>query len=168
MSIEKKCKDISEPDVCFLSFSSQLKSHSCHNLMHLLWWLFKSYLQLLTSHFYTALERTFLSYLRTGTAYAQAVVVVSQSFVLSSPAPYSRWLSYNDLGKPFVFILIAAAIVMQILGARRYFMWEKAIRYGSAVTGGWVSLLGWVVLGGIELAVLICIAVASSGDEEGE
>ncbi|KAI9793360.1 MAG: hypothetical protein M1816_000252 [Peltula sp. TS41687] len=96
-----------------------------------------------------ALERTFLSYLRTSLALSMTSVTVAQLFRLQAPALPRKRLGYYALGKPISGGLMAAAILVCLLGAYRFWRQQNAMLRGKVYAGGWeintigVSIAMW-------------------------
>lgn len=92
---------------------------------------------------FTALERTFLGYLRTSLALSMIGVTVAQLFRLQhNPVP-SPIFGFYVLGKPLACICQGSAIYCLILGAYRSWRIQAALVRGKAIAGGFeVVLLG--------------------------
>jgi uncharacterized membrane protein YidH (DUF202 family) len=84
-----------------------------------------------------ALERTFLSYLRTSLALSMIGVTIAQLFRLQhSPAP-SAIFGYFVAGEPLAGCFIAAAVVVVLVGAVRFWRQQTAMVRGKVWAGGW-------------------------------
>lgn len=100
-----------------------------------------------------ALERTFLSYIRTANALASFGVVIAQLFRLPSTVDEvnSPLVSrFFRLGRPFGAATEGLAIVVVLVGALRCWRQQQRILGGTVVGGGWEI---WLVGGG-------CLAVS--------
>ena len=84
-----------------------------------------------------ALERTFLSYLRTSLALSMLAVVIAQLFRLQHSEAPSKTLGFFVLGIPLACVLIVAAMLVQVLGTIRFWRQQNAILRGKVHVGGW-------------------------------
>lgn len=104
--------------------------------------------------FNIALERTFLAYHRTALSIAMFAVVITQLLFLSVPA-----IERSDMEKrifpAFCIALLGMATMLQILGAIKYWRWERGIMSSKAMVGGWELML----IGAIGFAVVVPTAV---------
>lgn len=83
-----------------------------------------------------AVERTFLSYLRTSLAFSMIGISIAQLFRLQvSPNP-SPTFGFYVLGKPLACIMQACAILILLAGAFRTWRSQNAIVRGKAISGG--------------------------------
>jgi len=112
-----------------------------------------------------ALERTFLSYLRTSLAFSSLGVVVAQLFRLQhSPTPNYAF-GFFVLGKPLACICQGAAILTLCIGAFRSWRLQNAIIRKKAITGGFeIILLG---LGALILLFLFFALVLGVSIQKG-
>lgn len=104
----------------------------CDSFSIISWISCLCFLSLIT--IFLALERTFLGYLRTSLALATLGVVVAQLSRLQNSNPAIR--SYL-LGIPFAATLVAAAILVLVLGAVRFWRQQNAMLRGKVHSGGW-------------------------------
>ncbi|KAI9369662.1 hypothetical protein BJX61DRAFT_549445 [Aspergillus egyptiacus] len=93
-----------------------------------------------------ALERTFLAYIRTSVILAMQGVLIAQLFRLQSPAS-SGGLGYHEVGVPLSMTCHAAAIVIALLGAHRFWRQQHAVALGTVYAGGWeMNCIGLLVI----------------------
>ena len=85
----------------------------------------------------SALERTFLGYLRTSLALSMVAVIIAQLFRLQHTTNPSKTLGFFILGIPLASICIVAAILVLVLGACRFWRQQNAILRGKVHAGGW-------------------------------
>lgn len=97
-----------------------------------------------------AVERTFLSYLRTSLALSMIGVTVAQLFRLNHAPTPSKIFGFYVLGRPLACICQGAAIYVLLLGAFRTWRSQNAIVRGKALSGGFE-----MVFLGAGLAVII-------------
>ncbi|KAL3423484.1 hypothetical protein PVAG01_05231 [Phlyctema vagabunda] len=84
----------------------------------------------------SALERTFLGYLRTSLALSMIGITVAQLFRLQhAPTPNSTF-GYFVLSKPLACICQGAAIYTLLIGAFRTWRQQNAMVRGKAISGG--------------------------------
>jgi len=88
-----------------------------------------------------ALERTFLSYLRTSLALSSLGVAIAQLFRLQHTATPNPVFGFYTLGKPLACICQGAAIYCLGLGAYRSWRLQNAIIRGKAISGGFELVL---------------------------
>ncbi|KAI9840553.1 MAG: hypothetical protein M1837_001533 [Sclerophora amabilis] len=99
------------------------------------------YVPLNESRDHLALERTFLSYLRTSLALAMVAVFVVQLLVLQhSPHPNPNF-GFHVIGKPIAYALIVSAMALNVVGTHRFWRQQGAVLRGKILTGGWEVLL---------------------------
>lgn len=85
----------------------------------------------------TALERTYLAYIRTSLAFAVLGVTIAQLFRLqNSPAPNTA-SGFFVLGIPLASVCHGTALIFTILGAHRFWRQQKAMARGKIWAGGW-------------------------------
>jgi len=107
-----------------------------------------------------ALERTFMSYLRTSLVASALGVTVAQLFRLQHVASPNTSFGFFVLGKPLACICQGAAIYCLCLGAYRSWRLQNAIIRGKAISGGFeIVLLGGGVLLIVVLFFVLLIAV---------
>lgn len=87
----------------------------------------------------SALERTFLAYIRTSVAFSMQGVLIAQLFHLYSPESDRRAtrFTYATVGVPLSVTFQSCAIVVAILGAARFWRQQMAIARGKVFAGGW-------------------------------
>ena len=85
----------------------------------------------------TALERTFLGYLRTSLALVVLSVILAQLFRLQHTERPDKTIGYFVLGIPLASVLIGAALVVQLLGTYRFWRQQNAMLRGKFHAGGW-------------------------------
>ena len=91
----------------------------------------------LTTFNQTALERTYLGYLRTSLAFAIIGIVIAQLFRLQkSPTPNLR-MGFFVLGIPLACVCLGASMVITTLGAYRFWKQQNAMARGKVHVGGW-------------------------------
>lgn len=83
-----------------------------------------------------ALERNFLSYLRTALSFGNAGIIVAQLFRLQ-PARSSSQLSFYSAGPPLAGLFIAGSLLLTVLGSWRFWTQQKAMTRGKIQAGGW-------------------------------
>ncbi|TVY37994.1 hypothetical protein LOCC1_G008186 [Lachnellula occidentalis] len=84
----------------------------------------------------SALERTFLGYLRTSLALSMMGITVAQLFRLQHNPAYNTHFGFFVLGKPLSCICQGAAIYTLIIGCFRTWRSQNAIVRGKAISGG--------------------------------
>ncbi|MCJ1258281.1 hypothetical protein MMC24_006112 [Lignoscripta atroalba] len=84
-----------------------------------------------------ALERTYLSHLRTGLALAMASVLVSQYYTLSFNSIWPGTLGAQNIGIPLGCALLVWAMLVNIIGAIRFMRIQTLMLNGKAIAGGW-------------------------------
>lgn len=94
----------------------------------------------------TALERTFLGYLRTSLALAVLAVIIAQLFRLQHAVTPNKDLGFFVLGTPLALTCIGAATLVLTLGTYRFWRQQNAILRGKVHAGGWeVDTVGALV-----------------------
>lgn len=86
---------------------------------------------------YLALERNFLSYIRTASAFALFGVSAAQLFRLDSDIDPSQVSSFYHLGRPVGAVAEVIAIVIVLIGAGRCWVQQQKILRGCVRGGGW-------------------------------
>ena len=98
---------------------------------------------------YLALERTFLSWMRTSIALVSAGVVVAQLFILKDVNPTT--------GKGLGAVLSFSAIVTSLLGCLRYFRLQKQLILGKTETGSRLLTGYWVLFITLVTALFVIV-----------
>ena len=100
---------------------------------------------------YLALERTFLSWIRTATALISFGVITTQFFVFKKV----------DVRKGSVLgaFTSAGGIFIALIGCVRYFKQQRHLTRGNAISAGWEILALLITLAAILLAVLVVVLV---------
>ena len=94
----------------------------------------------------SALERTFLGYLRTSLALAFFSVYIAQLFRLQHTAHPDQTLGFFVVAIPLAAACIVAAILVLLLGAYRFWRQQNAILRGKVHAGGWeVNMIGLII-----------------------
>lgn len=88
----------------------------------------------------TALERTFLAYMRTSLALSMVGVITAQLFRLQHGVNPSSAFGYFALGIPLASAFNGAALVVVLLGAWRFWRQQNALVRGKVYAGGWEVL----------------------------
>ncbi|MCJ1230002.1 hypothetical protein MMC12_006673 [Toensbergia leucococca] len=135
-----------------------------------IWSLVKSFwmhqVVLTTHHEYCrdhyALERTYLSYLRTSLIITNLGVVLAQLFRLNQPEKVGGFFS---LGIPVACACIGAGAVVLLLGAHRAWRQQNAIHRGKIHVGGWEVVAVGVTFVVITLAIFILIVAVDAEHE---
>ncbi|KHN96271.1 uncharacterized protein MAM_05857 [Metarhizium album ARSEF 1941] len=117
-----------------------------------------------------ALERTFLSWLRTSLAFASIGVAVTQLFRLNTTISGGNGNSDNAtlrrLGKPLGSTFLGISILTLLLGARRYFHGQDWVIKGKfPASRGTIILIASVSLA-IMLVSLVVVIVIHPPDED--
>jgi len=81
----------------------------------------------------TALERTFLAYLRTSVMMATLGVLIAQLFTIQSSDP---GFGYHALGQPMATVCLSSSIIILLLGCLRFWRWQAALVRGKSLCGG--------------------------------
>ncbi|KAK3045590.1 hypothetical protein LTR09_012836 [Extremus antarcticus] len=84
-----------------------------------------------------ALERTFLAYVRTASAYAQFGVLLSQLFRLHNSDQGLNIPSTLKIGNAVGASTIAVAIIIMIIGAAYFAKQQRGLMKGVIVSRGW-------------------------------
>ena len=95
----------------------------------------------------SALERTFLAYIRTSNALASLSIAIYQlSRLSSSPSKSSSPSSPTvlNLEKSITIIMISSALLLTAVGCGRFLMLQKKVEHGRwRIGGGEVWGVGW-------------------------
>lgn len=127
----------------------------------------------------SALERTFLAYIRTSIAFSMQGVLIAQLFHLYSPESdrSGTRFTYAAVGVPLSVTFQSCAIVVAILGAARFWRQQTAIARGKVFAGGWeLNAIGGLTMSvGVFIVtracqyVVICFTLANkSGSSTGD
>jgi uncharacterized membrane protein YidH (DUF202 family) len=99
----------------------------------------------------SALERTYLAYLRTSLALSNIGVVIAQLFSLTQQQGASSNAASNPkvkTGLPLAVVFIVAAIVVMSLGAIRFWRQQTAMARNKVWAGGFeIYLIMFVAIG---------------------
>ncbi len=103
----------------------------------------------------TALERTFLGYLKTSLSLSFLGVIIAQLFRLEHTINPDPIISFYAAGVPLASVCNAAALVVSLLGAYRFWRQQNALTRGKIQAGGWdllavgilITLVGFSLLG---------------------
>lgn len=100
---------------------------------------------------YLALERTFLSWIRTAAALVTFGVVITQLFVLKKV----------DVRKGSILgaFTSAGGISIVLIGCVRYFKQQKHLTHGNSSSAGWEIMALLIVLAAMMLVVLVVVLV---------
>lgn len=100
---------------------------------------------------YLALERTFLSWIRTATALTSFGVVITQLFVFKKV----------DVRKGSILgaSTSAGGILIILIGCLRYFKQQKHLIRGNATSAGWEIMALLIILAAILLVVFVVVLV---------
>lgn len=90
---------------------------------------------------FSALERTFLGYLRTSLLLVMTGVLIAQLFRLQRTANPNPTLGFYVIGLPLSMTFIGMAILVLLVGAFRFWKLQNGLVRGKAYTGGWEVLL---------------------------
>lgn len=100
---------------------------------------------------YLALERTFLSWVRTATTLVSFGVIITQLFVFKKV----------DVRKGSVLgaFTSAGGILVVLIGCVRYFKQQQHLTHGNATSAGWEIMALLIILVAILLVVLVVVLV---------
>ncbi|KAI9806661.1 MAG: hypothetical protein M1825_006118 [Sarcosagium campestre] len=108
-----------------------------------------------------ALEKTYLSYLRTAFALSMAGVIIAQLWQLQRDVlpPEAALLSFDRVAKPLAAACQVAAVGIAILGAIRFWRQQAAMLRGCVWAGGWeMRIIGSVfALGTITVFIIVLV-----------
>ncbi|EXJ79049.1 hypothetical protein A1O3_08550 [Capronia epimyces CBS 606.96] len=82
-------------------------------------------------------ERTYLSYVRTGQAFAVLGVIVAQVLRIQHSLAPNPIIGFFVVSVPLSCVCLGTAIVISTLGALRFLRCQKEMARGYAVSGGW-------------------------------
>lgn len=106
-------------------------------------------------HYILALERTYLGYFRTSLALAFLGVYIAQLFRLQHIENPNPVFGFFVLGIPLSCICTGAAIVVNLLGAYRFWRQQNAMLRGKIYGGG------WEVFATLGTVLVVCYALCS-------
>ena len=86
---------------------------------------------------YSALERTYLSYIHTSLTVSMSGVLIAQLFRLQHPTNPDLKIGYFVTGVPLGCACQAIAIALAIVGAHRYWRQQHALAREKVDAGGW-------------------------------
>lgn len=96
-----------------------------------------------------ALERTYLSYLRTSLAFVNLGVAIQQLFRLQAGSDTLQ-NGFYKFGKPLAAVFICAGILICLKGGWRFYRQQSAMVRGKIIVSGWelfaIMLLSIVVM----------------------
>lgn len=98
----------------------------------------------------TALERNFLSYLRTALAFGNVGVIIAQLFRLQPGSGSGTGLSFYAAGPALAGLFIGGSILLTMFGSWRFWGQQHALARGRVQAGGWEI---WCTMG-------VCTAVS--------
>lgn len=86
----------------------------------------------------SALERTFLAYIRTSNALASLAVAIYQLSRMSSPAKSTQPSTPRvlNLEKASTLFMMVGALVITVVGCSRFLVGQKRVEHGKCRTGG--------------------------------
>lgn len=85
----------------------------------------------------TALERTFLGYLRTSLAFVMMGIVIAQLFRLYELPISEIEMPYYNASIPLSTACTAVGMIILLLGACRFYRSQAAMMRGKCLAGGW-------------------------------
>lgn len=106
----------------------------------------------------TALERVFLSYLRTSLAFSSFGVAAAQLFRLGASIDPEEVSSFFHYGKPVGAVSECIAILLVVIGAVRCGVQQRSIVRGSVRTGGWEVVCICLISAAFFLVLLVFLA----------
>ncbi|KAL8936230.1 MAG: hypothetical protein Q9216_005045 [Gyalolechia sp. 2 TL-2023] len=101
---------------------------------------------------YLALERTFLSHIRTASVLVAFGIMIVQLFILRGKNP--------DAGRILAVLCSGGGILLVVAAFQRYFHQQKRLSLGMASVGGGGMWMGWVVFMSILVAAFVVVLVA--------
>ncbi|KAL0935172.1 uncharacterized protein CTRU02_209763 [Colletotrichum truncatum] len=114
----------------------------------------------------SALERTFLAYLRTGVVTAILGTIVAQLFALQQS---DSGFGYTMVGKPLASVCYGLSMCTTLLGACRVWRLQHAMLRGKAIAGGFevMSLaLGFLALTVLFFGLLVALDVVKESSSD--
>ncbi|KAF2754099.1 cation efflux protein [Pseudovirgaria hyperparasitica] len=99
-------------------------------------------------HIQAALERTFLAYVRTSVALSMTSVITAQMFRLQHSIKPDAEFGFYKVGKALAATFQAAALVVVLVGAYRFWRQQNALVRGKVYARGWelMVVFGMLVL----------------------
>lgn len=85
----------------------------------------------------TALERTYLGYLRSSLAFAVLGIVIAQLFRLQHTAQPDLQIGFFVLGIPLACACISLGMTIALVGSYRFWRQQNAMARGKVYSGGW-------------------------------
>ena len=108
-----------------------------------------------------ALERTFLAYCRTASAYAQFGVIVAQLFRLNTTDDGSQTSLTLKIGKALGATTEAIAIAVLLVGAVYFMKQQHGLMRGVIVSRG-VDVLGMAIVSFVLFSIILGLLAAAS------
>jgi uncharacterized membrane protein YidH (DUF202 family) len=105
----------------------------------------------------TALERTFLGYLRTSLIFVMSGIITAQLFHLQHTSSPNPDFGFYEIGKPLSVTFIGMAILVVLVGAVRFWRLQRALVRGHALAGGWEVLLVMGACGLLLVATFVLV-----------
>ena len=101
----------------------------------------------------TALERTYLAYIRTSIALALTGTLVAQFAVLSDRMYTAQGVSMKQVGTPIAVTLDVMALIVAAVGGARYMRQQSLLIQKRWVTGGFdiLTIFALAILVGLTL-----------------
>ncbi|KAF1832367.1 hypothetical protein BDW02DRAFT_571103 [Decorospora gaudefroyi] len=90
---------------------------------------------------HTALERTFLGYLRTSLLLVMTGIIIAQLFYINHSVEPDPEFGFYKIGRPLSATFIAMAIVVLVVGALRFWRLQHGLVRGKGHAGGWEVVL---------------------------
>ena len=86
---------------------------------------------------FSALERTFLAYIRTSVVIAMQGVLIAQLFRLQRSGSNEDRLKFYEVGIPLSVACHCVAVIVALIGAYRFWRQQSAVSLGKVHAGGW-------------------------------
>jgi len=80
-------------------------------------------------------------------------VVITQLLFLSGPVEDFG----HDIFPAFCVGLLGISTALQVVGAIKYWKWERGIIYGKAMVGGWEIILIGLMTAGVVMSTAVCV-----------
>lgn len=108
----------------------------------------------------SALERTFLAYLRTSLAFAFVAIIIAQFFRLQHIEQPDAIIGYYVLSIPLAATCIIAGMIVLLLGFYRFWRQQSAMQRAKVFAGGWdINTVGCITFVVIVTLFLLSVAV---------